>query len=107
MTSFEQPVPMLLIPAPRVRILAEAGSQATAQVVMVSPWVGLPVPLSSGDGNVVHEWRCCGTGQPGIIETVTLHLPYQSSDPAFTISINCMDATQIQHLLDEHGFFAG
>jgi hypothetical protein len=95
---------MLLLPAPTVRILVDGEFGATAQIVMLSPWPGLPSPYLPGTTDVVTEWQCCDAAQVGVITAVTIHLPCEATDPAFTVKVSTAEA-DIQHLLDEHGFF--
>jgi hypothetical protein len=72
------------------------------------PWPSMPVGNAADvPATQLQTWRCCSDDGPtGLIVSVELHLPRNPGDHAFTVVVD-MEAADMNHLVEMHGFGAG
>lgn len=72
------------------------------------PWPSMPIGHSADlPSTELQTWRCCPDDGPvGVIVDVEVHLPRNPRDYAFTVIVD-MDAADMEHLVERHGFDAG
>jgi len=109
--------PVRILDGPRDRMLGRAVARIHARSprgsfpvtdlwwVGVSPWPSMPVAFTGEQES--QTFRCCpDDGPTGVIVEVQVHLPRKPLDFAFTVVLD-MDADDMEHLVDVHGFHQG